>query len=375
MTDIDDPASDPTGDTTGGTVDEPVDPAKAAKARRNRRIQAIVMIVLLVLLFGFIIPSVVDYGKVWKAITSLSWWQFGVLLLIGFVRIGIVAGQHAAAIPTLSYGNAIRAYLASGTLAEIAPPPADLAVRFGMYRAQGIDAERAGIGITLTGLFDNAVKILLPIVALGLLVAAGVDDATTRELFVLGALTAVGLTVLLVALVRSDRFTMWFGRTVGRIISWFLVKFNRNPLEDLGDKSTAIRGRLVGTLRARWVAILAATLFGQVASYVILLAALRFVGVSSDQVDWVSLLAAFALASFVGSLPLTPGGVGVSALAYTWLLAPNNPELANLIASASLLNKVFTWLLPIVSGIVPLTLWRRANRSTDTLPDTEPAIG
>lgn len=351
--------------------DEPVDVEHAARARRRQRIQAIVMVVLLVVLFGWIIPSVIDYGKVWDAMTGLEWWQFGVLLLLGFIRIGIVAGQHAAAIPTLGYGNAVRAYLASGTLAEVAPPPADLAVRFGMYRAQGIDAERAGIGITLTGLFDNAVKLLLPVVALGLLVSGGVDDATTRELFTLGALTLLGLTVLLIALVRSDRFTMWFGRTVGRIISWFLVRFDRNPLEDLGDKSMAVRARLVGTLRSRWLVIFSATLLGQFASFVILLAALRYVGVSSDEVDAVSLLGAFALASFVGSLPLTPGGIGVSALTYSWLLAPNNPELANLIASASLLNKVFTWLLPIVCGIVPLTLWRRSNRPVEQ--QTEPA--
>lgn len=349
---------------TDVVVDRAGDPERrrVVRVRRRRRIQFALSIVLVVLLFGVLIPSVVDYGEVWRAMRGLSGWQFAVLFLIGCIRIAVVAGQHAAAIPGLAYPNAVRAYLASGTLAEIAPPPADLAVRYGMYRAQGIDADRAGIGITLTGLFDNAVKLLIPVIALGLLVATGFDDTTTRELFLLGVVTIVALTVLVVALVRSDRFTMWFGRAIGRIISWFLVRFGRNPLEDFGPRTVELRARLVGTLRSRWLPGVAATVAGQAASFAILLAGLRYVGVPADEIDAASLLAAFALVSFLGALPLTPGGIGISAFGYAWLLAPDDPSLASLIASASLLNKVFTWLLPIVAGLVPLFRWRRANR-------------
>jgi len=148
-----------------GEVAEATDPAEVErKVKRRRRIELGVSLGLLVLLFGVILPGVIDYGQVWDAVTSLSADQVLVLLVLGLIRIAIAAAQHAALIPSLRFRSALSVYLASGTLAELAPPPGDLAIRYGMYRAQGVDAEAAGVGIMLTGLFDNAAKLLLPVV-------------------------------------------------------------------------------------------------------------------------------------------------------------------------------------------------------------------
>lgn len=106
----------------------------------------------------------------------------------------------------------------------------------------------------------------------------------------------------------------------------------------------------------------------------ILLVAFRFLGVDSSELDWVLLLVAYAVVVILTALPLTPGGIGVAALGYTWLLAPGDPDLANLIASASLLNKVFTWLLPIAVGLIPLANRRRSQpkgTSIAAAPDGE----
>lgn len=112
----------------------------------------------------------------------------------------------------------------------------------------------------LTGLFDNAAKLLLPVVGLGVLVIAGVDDATTRQLFTIGLLAALSLIVIVVFLVRSERFTLAFGRLVGKVISSLLVRFGKNPLDDLGPRRSACASgsaaRCVTTgslhLRRRW---------------------------------------------------------------------------------------------------------------------------
>jgi uncharacterized membrane protein YbhN (UPF0104 family) len=262
----------------------------------------------------------------------------------------------------------VSAYLASGTLAELAPPPGDLAIRYGMYRAQGVDSDAAGVGIMLTGLFDNAAKLLLPVVGLGVLMIYGVDDATVRQLFVIGFLAAVSLVVIVVFVARSERFTLAFGRFVGRVISSLLIRFGKNPLDDLGPKTVGLRTRVGSTVRHHWLTAAAATLGVHVLNFVILLAAFRFLGVDSDQLDWVLLLVAYSVVVILTALPLTPGGLGVASLGYTWLLAPGDPDLANLIASASLLNKVFTWLLPIVVGVIPLMNWRR-NAQSESSPE------
>jgi len=334
-------------------------PEHERRVKRRRRIELGVSLVLLLLLFGVILPQVIDYGQVWDAVTGLSVDEVVVLLVLGLIRIAIAAAQHTALIPSLHFRAALSAYLASGTLAELAPPPGDLAIRYGMYRAQGVDAEAAGVGIMLTGLFDNAVKLLLPVVGLGILIVSGVDDATVRQLFTIGFLATAALVVLVVFVARSERFTLAFGRLVGRVISGLLVRFGKNPLTDLGEKTVGLRERVGGTVRDHWVTAAAATLGVHLMNFVILLVAFRFLGVDSAELDWVLLLVAYSVVVILTALPLTPGGIGVASLGYTWLLAPGDPDLANLIASASLLNKVFTWLLPIVVGLVPLATWRR----------------
>lgn len=373
-------ANVPTMEGDGTTLppdagNEPADDAGTAdheqKVKRRRRIELGISLALLVLLFGVILPQVIDYGQVWDAVTGLSFEQVAVLTALGLIRIAINAAQHAALIPSLRFRPAVSAFLASGTLAELAPPPGDLAIRYGMYRAQGVDAESAGVGIMLTGLFDNAVKLMLPVVGLGVLILFGLDDATVRQLFTIGFLAAAGLVVVIVFIVRSERFTLAFGRFVGRVISRFLVRFGKNPLDDLGPKTVGLREQIGSTLRGHWFTAMLATVGVHALNYVILLVAFRFLGVEADQLDWVVLLVAYSVVVILTALPLTPGGIGVASLGYTWLLAPGEPELANLIASASLLNKVFTWLLPIVVGLIPLASWRRRQQSDDTSETTD----
>jgi len=94
-----------------------------------------------------------------------------------------------------------------------------------------------------------------------------------------------------------------------------------------------------------------------------MLTALRFVGVDADEIDWVILLVAYALVTLLTAIPITPGGIGVAAVGYTALLAPNDQGLANLIASASLLTRVVTWLLPVVLGVIPLMQVRKSRET------------
>ena len=94
--------------------------------------------------------------------------------------------------------------------------------------------------------------------------------------------------------------------------------------------------------------------------YTILLASVRFVGVSNSQVDWVDLLVAYAIVRLITLIPITPGGIGVAAAGYVVILgAQQDQALSNLIGAASFLTRIFVWLVPLLIGIVPLVMWRR----------------
>ena len=90
---------------------------------------------------------------------------------------------------------------------------------------------------------------------------------------------------------------------------------------------------------------------------------MRYVGIGNDQVDWAVLLVAYAIVRLLTLIPLTPGGIGVAAVGYTFLLTEaSDPDLANAIAAASFLTRIWVWLFPMIVGFGPLATWRRKMR-------------
>ncbi len=121
-----------------------------------------------------------------------------------------------------------------------------------------------------------------------------------------------------------------------------------------------------------------ATLAGHVFTFLILLASMRFIGITSDQIDWVSLLVAYAIVRLLTLLPLTPGGMGVAAAGYTMILTgASDKDLANAIAAASFMTRIWVWLFPMIVGFFPLVAWRRRMKDHPELltgGDADPEV-
>ncbi|MBG7603458.1 MAG: hypothetical protein IZT58_02330, partial [Actinobacteria bacterium] len=228
----------------GSTADE-----ELAKQKRRTRIQAIVGIVVIVLIFGVLLPQLIDYGEVWKAMKRLSFAQLIVLMVLASLRMGSSALLYASVIPGLGFKYSAQSYLASNTVAEFAPPPADLAVRFGIYRSLGIGAEPAGVGIILSGFFSIGARLLIPVIALVALVATGVDDETIWLLALIGGSAVIGAAGMVVLAVRSEEFTRRSGEWIGRGFNVLLNRFKRAPIEDVGLKVVGFRARIGATLQ------------------------------------------------------------------------------------------------------------------------------
>ncbi|MGI9577944.1 MAG: lysylphosphatidylglycerol synthase transmembrane domain-containing protein, partial [Microthrixaceae bacterium] len=342
-----------------------------ARSRRNTIIQAVIGIGLIILLFGVILPAFIDYELVFDAMRSLEIWQLGVLLVLALLRIIAESSLYSAAIPGLGFGPGLKSFLASNTVADLAPPPADLAVRFGMYKSLGISTERAGAGIIISGVFSIGARLVLPVIALVIVLVSGVDDETTWVLAALGVSALVGAGALITMMIRSEQWTARVGEWVGRAAERVAARFGRKiDAADLGTKAAEFRGRLVGVVRDRWAHASAAVIASHLVSYAVLLAALRFVGVSNAQIDWVDLLVAYAIVRLITLIPLTPGGIGVAAAGYVVLLSANDDSLANLIGAASFLTRIFVWLVPLLIGIFPLITWRRTQTTKDTESDS-----
>lgn len=334
--------------------------SEADRVKRRNRIQTIVAIVIVFVIFVVILPQMIDYGEVWKAMKKLTVGELLILAGLAMLRMGSSAALYAAVIPGLSFGNSAKAYLASNTVAEVAPPPADLAVRFGMYRSLGIDAEPAGVGIILSGIFSIGARLLIPVVALFVLIVAGVDDDTIWLLATVGACALIGAGAVVVLALKSEDFTRRFGDWIGKYVSALMVRFKREPIDEFGAKAVSFRMRVGDTMGGSWPLASGATIAGHVFTYAILLASMRFVGITADQIDWVSLLVAYAVVRLLTLVPLTPGGLGVAAAGYTFLLTKaSETDLANAIAAASFMTRIWVWLFPMLVGFAPLLSWRK----------------
>ena len=74
------------------------------------------------------------------------------------------AGVYNTLIPGLGWWEGWKAWAASNSVAFVAPPGADVAIRFGMYRTAGINGESAGAGLILSWFFATGYKLVVPIV-------------------------------------------------------------------------------------------------------------------------------------------------------------------------------------------------------------------
>ena len=103
-----------------------------------------------------------------------------------------------------------------------------------------------------------------------------------------------------------------------------------------------------------------ATLVGHLTVFLVLLASLRAVEITSSEVSWIEAFAAWSLVRILGALPLTPGGLGIVELGLTGALvafgAPNADALA-----ATLLYRFLTVVPTLVLGMLAAATWRTHN--------------
>ena len=103
--------------------------------------------------------------------------------------------------------------------------------------------------------------------------------------------------------------------------------------------------------------------FTRVALFVM---SLRFVGIPESALSWVAIFCVWAIVRGLTVIPLMPGGVGVSEVAYIGMLtAISGQQWVNEVTAGVLVYRLLTWLLMIPAGGVAMALWQiglRKNR-------------
>jgi putative heme transporter len=353
----------------------PEDPPTSAFARgwRNPRVrralQLAVSVVLVGGIFWFVLGQFSDLSSVWDAMQTLTWREIAVLALLtawNLVTYWIVV---MLATPGLRMPQA--AVLTQTTTAVSNALPAGGAIGVGltysMLSSWGFSKSRSTLSVVVTGIWNNFVKLGTPVVALAVLAFQGESGAGSMIAALAGLAGLVAAVVIFALVLRDESFARQVGLVSQRIATRLRSMFRKGPATGWDLAVVKFRSRVLGLVRHRWVGLTVATIVSHLSLYAVLLASLRTMGVSEEEVGWAQVLAVFAFARLVTAIPLTPGGVGVVELALIAGLTAAGGDRAPVVA-AVLFFRVLTYVLPIVLGGLCYLYWRANHSWRDSAP-------
>ena len=182
--------------------------------------------------FG-ILPEIADFSKVWAAIVNMSWVEVGSLLVAGAWNIATYQFVVIAVLPGLSYWQAFVVGQSSTAISTTLPAGSALGVgvTYSMYSAWGRSGPEIALAAVLTGLWNNFIKLGLPIVALAVLAAQGKTDRGLIGAAVIGVLVLIAAVALFALMLRSSAFALRIGSGLGRVVSRLRAVVHKPPVD------------------------------------------------------------------------------------------------------------------------------------------------
>jgi uncharacterized protein (TIRG00374 family) len=335
----------------------------ANRRRLGRSVRAALSVAVVVGIFFGVLPRIADLNKVWSIIRSLTWREDALLVLVAVWNIVTYWPVVVAGMPGLTYRQAVIVNQSSTSVAMTLPAGGAIAVgvSYAMYTSWGFRKREIVRSAIVTGIVNMLAKMVLPVVAVVLLVIRGEPSDWVLPTALVGFSMFVGGMVLFTLVLRRERFARQIGSAVGRAVSWFLRLVGRTSAREWGDVAVRFRSQTIELLRRRWPVLALATLVSHVSVYLVLLVALRVVGIPQSHVGWAQALAVFAIVRLASSFPILPGNVGLAELGYIGGLVLVGGDRTSVVA-AVLLFRFLTFYAQIPIGAITYLLWTRSRR-------------
>ncbi len=336
----------------------------------KRGLQALISLAIVVGIFVGVLPQFASYSDVWDTIRDMTGIELGTLGLVGAWNIVTYWFVMVAVLPGLRYREAAVVNQASTAVSNTLPAGGAIGVgvTYAMYTSWGFTAPEIALSALVSGVWNNFVKLGMPVFAVALLALTG-DLTAARVTAAASGLAVLAGTILLFGLIlKSERLARAIGTRLGRIVSKLKTLVRRGPTGDWGNSALQFRTQTIGLLKSRWFGLTAATVISHTSLYVVLLMTLRHVGVAQSDLGWIEVLAAFAIVRLISALPITPGGLGIVEAGYTIALTVGIDAATDAqVVAAVLLFRAVTFFLPIPLGAIAYMFWRK-NRSWRKTP-------
>ena len=338
--------------------------AKRRKGR-NRVIGIAVAAVVIGGVFLFVLPRIADYRDVWHVIQGISWQWIAGLAFAVIINVVTSAPPWMAALPGLGFLHALRVTQASTALTMVAPGGAavGMASSYTMLTAWGFDDRAIGLAVLVTGVWNQLVIFGFPVIAVAALAADGARNRTLEWVALIGLVVFAVIVTGFVAGLQSARVARKFGDRAAAVVSWLRHLVHKGPVRWTGETFVRFRGETIDLLRRRWPRLTFGVLANHLTVFVLMVFCLRAVGITPAQVDLVEAFAAWSLARVLGSLPITPGGLGIVELGLTGMLVGFGASNSQAVA-ATLLYRVLSSVPTIVLGLVSAATWKLHRPNT-----------
>jgi uncharacterized protein (TIRG00374 family) len=253
------------------------------------------------------------------------------------------------------WGPVITSQLASNSFGRVVPGgvAAAGAMQYAMLARGGVPAAAAASGMTASSLLVFGTLLAMPLLAVPAIVTGVAVDPRLARAAEAGAVVFVAMIALGVWCVVRDKPLELIGRAAQATRNRLLRK--REPITDLPEKLLRERDTVVQVLGDRWWEALLFASGRWVLDYLTLLAALYAVG-ANPRASLV--LLAFFAAQLLGTLPLTPGGLGFVEAGLTGTLALAGVG-AGAAVVATLAYRLVSFWLPIPAGGVAAIIHKR----------------
>jgi len=335
-----------------------------APSRRDwkRILGAAVGLAVVAFVFAYVLPKIADYGAVWAVVRDLSWWWIVALVVASALFILSDGLPWITVLPGLSFGNALRMDLAGSALSQALPGGAavNAATQFGMLKSWGYEGRPVVLAVSLTSIWNQFAVYGFPILALVWLSFEGGHDGMLETVAAIALGVFLALAAGLAVVLSSERLARRTGDKAAAAANWIRGVFHKSPVGWGGDALVQFRSEANELLRNRWPALTVTTLVNQLTVFVVLVLALRAEGVGPSQVSLAEAFAAWSLVRALGSIPITPGGLGIVEVALSGALVGFGAGHAQAVA-ATLVYRFLTVVPSIVLGLASAATYNVKN--------------
>jgi uncharacterized membrane protein YbhN (UPF0104 family) len=294
-----------------------------------------------------------------------------ILALAGATILNIVtfAPPWMVCLPGLGFLRALVVTQASTATTYIAPGGAapGMAVSFTMLRAWGYTPRQVAVTVAVTGVWNQLIIFGSPPFALAMLALIGEGNPLLKSFALVGVVVFGVALGLFAAGMASADLARWFGDQFARLMNRVLRIVRKGPVGFSGESLVRFRSDALDLLRTRWHLITVSTLAGQLSVFFLLYVTVRMIGIGSSKLLGLEIFAAWSVAKLLGSLPITPGGIGVIELGLTSLLVGFGGPKAGVVA-AVLVYRFLAVVPTLILGLISAGTWKHYHpRRKDAL--------